>query len=75
MYPPVEVYVEIAKLNHKGLEEAIEQLNFDRMHQCFNRMTHALEQVEQYKREIARKELNSRTLRYLSDGTPFLGDN
>jgi hypothetical protein len=21
------------------------------MHQCFNRMTHALEQVEQYKRE------------------------
>ena len=75
MQPPIEVYVEIAKLNHKGLEEAIESLDFNRMHQCFNRMTHALEQVEQYKREIARKELNSRTLRYLSDGTPFLGDN
>lgn len=75
MNPPVEVYVEIAKLNHKGLEEAIEQLNFDRMHQCFNRMTHALEQVEQYRMEQARKEVKSRTLRYLSDRTPFLGDN
>ena len=59
-YPPVEVYVEIAKLNHKGLEEAIEQLNFDRMHQCFNRLTHALEQVEQYRMEHARKELRER---------------
>jgi len=57
MYPPVEVYEAIAELNHKGLEEAIEQLNFDRMHQCFDRLTHALEQVEQYKMEQARKGL------------------
>jgi hypothetical protein len=48
---PIEVYETIAEMNQKGLEEAINELNFDRMHQCFNRMTHALEQVEQYKRE------------------------
>ncbi len=48
---PVEVYEAIAELNQKGLEEAINELNFNRMHQCFNRMTHALEQVEQYKKE------------------------
>ena len=60
MQPPVEVYVEIAKLNHKGLEEAIESLDFSRMHQCFNRLTHALEQVEQYRMEQARKELRER---------------
>lgn len=60
MQPPVEVYVEIAKLNHKGLEEAIESLDFSRMHQCFNRLTHALEQVEQYRMDQARKELRER---------------
>ena len=60
MNPPVEVYVEIAKLNHKGLEEAIESLDFNRMHQCFNRLTHALEQVEQYRMDQARKELRER---------------
>lgn len=58
MNPPVEVYEEIAKLNQKGLEEAIQRLDFSRMHQCFDRMTHALEQVEQYRREQAREELN-----------------
>ena len=60
MNPPVEVYVEIAKLNHKGLGEAIESLDFNRMHQCFNRLTHALEQVEQYRMDQARKELRER---------------
>lgn len=60
MQPPVEVYEAIAKLNHKGLNEAIEQMNFSRMHQCFDRLTHALEQVEQYRMEQARKELRER---------------
>ena len=58
MNPPVEVYEEIAKLNQRGLLEAVERLDFSRMHQCFDRMTHALEQVEQYRREQAREELN-----------------
>ena len=60
MNPPVEVYEAIAELNHKCLNEAIEQMNFNRMHQCFNRMTHALEQVDQYRMEQARKELRER---------------
>lgn len=54
---PIDVYEAIATLNHKGLEEAIEKLDFNRMHQCFNRMTHALEQVEQYKLNQARRHL------------------
>ena len=58
MNPPVEVYEEIAKLNQRGLLEAIERFDFSRMHQCFDRMTHALEQIEQYRREQAREELN-----------------
>ena len=60
MNPPREVYEALAELNHRGLEEAIASLNFDRMHQCFNRMTHALEQVEQYRMEEARRELRYR---------------
>jgi hypothetical protein len=54
---PVEVYEAIAELNHKGLDEAIERKDFNRMHQCFNRMTHALEQVEQYKMNQARRHI------------------
>jgi hypothetical protein len=57
MNPPVDVYEEIARLNRKGLDEAIASLNFDRMHRCFNRMVNALEEVEQYRMEEARKEL------------------
>lgn len=54
---PIEVYEAIAELNQKGLNEAIEKLDFSRMHKCFDRMTHALEQVEQYRIDRARKEL------------------
>ena len=60
MNPPVEVYEEIARLNRRGLDEAIAKLDFNRMHQCFNRMTHALEQVEQYRMDQARRELRNR---------------
>ena len=49
----IDVYEGIARLNRKGLDEAIADLDFNRMHQCFNRMTHALEQVEQYQRKSA----------------------
>ena len=54
---PVEVYETIAELNRKGLIEAYTKMDFDRMHRCFNRMTHALEQVDQYKKDQARKGL------------------
>ena len=57
MNPPVEVYEAIAKLNRDGLLEAADKLDFRRMYQCFDRMAHALEQVEQYKMERARKHL------------------
>ena len=74
--PPKEMYEALFELNLKGLLEAINKRDFDRMHRAFNRMTHALEEVEQYKMEEARKELKrSRTLRYLEDGTPFMGDS
>lgn len=59
-YPPVEVYETIAEMNHRSLDEAIREKDFDRMHRCFNRLTHALEQVEQYRMEQARKELRER---------------
>jgi hypothetical protein len=57
---PIEVYEGIAELNQKGLLEAIEKLDFSRMHKCFDRLTHALEQVEQYKMEQARRELRAK---------------
>ena len=60
MNPPVEVYEEIAKLNRQGLLEACDKLDFRRMYQCFDRMAHALEQVEQYRMDQARKELRER---------------
>ena len=60
MNPPVEVYEAIAKLNRDGLLEAADKLDFRRMYQCFDRMAHALEQVEQYRMEQARKELRER---------------
>lgn len=71
--PPVEMYEALFELNLKGLLEAINKRDFDRMHGTFNRLTHALEQVESLKLEQARRE--TRILRHLSDGTPFLGDN
>lgn len=49
----IEVYEGIVKLNRRGLDEAIDALDFNRMHQCFNRLTHALEQIEIYERESA----------------------
>ena len=49
----IEVYEGIVKLNRRGLDEAIDALDFNRMHQCFNRLTHALEQIEIYQRESA----------------------
>jgi hypothetical protein len=55
--PPKEMYEALFELNLKGLLEAINKRDFDRMHRAFNRMTHALEEVEQYKMEEARKEL------------------
>ena len=49
----IDVYEGIVKLNRRGLDEAIDALDFNRMHQCFNRLTHALEQIEIYQRESA----------------------
>ena len=49
----IDVYEGIVKLNRRGLDEAIDALDFNRMHQCFNRLTHALEQIEIYERESA----------------------
>ena len=71
--PPLEMYEALFELNLKGLLEAINKRDFDRMHGTFNRLTHALEQVEALKLEQARRE--TRILRYMQDGTPFLGDN
>ena len=53
--PPKEMYEALFELNLKGLLEAINKRDFDRMHGTFNRMTHALEQVEQYKLDQARR--------------------
>ena len=58
--PPKEMYEALFELNLKGLLEAVNKRDFDRMHRAFNRMTHALEEVEQYKMEEARKELKNR---------------
>ena len=55
--PNLEMYEALFELNLKGLLEAVNKRDFDRMHKSFNRMTHALEQVEQYKMERARKHL------------------
>ena len=51
--PPKEMYEALFELNLKGLLEAVNKRDFDRMHRAFNRMTHALEQIEIYQRESA----------------------
>lgn len=52
---PVEVYETIAQLNRASLNKAIDDMDFRAMYRSFDRLAHALEQVEQYKLDQARK--------------------
>lgn len=48
---PLEVYQEVAKLNQRNLLQAIAEGDNKLMWQSMNRLTHALEQVHNYKQE------------------------
>ena len=48
-----ELYEQLFETSLKGLLEAVNRRDFNNMHKSFNRMTHALEQVEIYERESA----------------------
>ena len=59
---PVAVYEQLFKSNRELLNKELDSvdLDFSKIHLRFNRMVSALEEVEQYRMEQARKELRER---------------
>lgn len=59
---PVAVYEQLFKSNRELLNKELDSvdLDFSKIHLRFNRMVSALEEVEQYRMEQARREVRGR---------------